>query len=262
MKQERLYLSQSQLKDWEELCPVAFKARWYGSDEEKELFSLDELQVIRYGIHFETLVVGSGMGQKTIEWTDKEKKSVYYERIRRQAKLCRDYLKDMGGKILAAQDYIQTSFEHEGGTYYIQGNIDVRYGFDDGRQAVIDLKSTGDTDNTFGKFAWGRIESIDTTQLEHYSLLVQNKFGVDPEAYYLVFDISKEEKFVPIQVSISEQAMYEHKERVAKVYREISEAIMLDYFEPNNYFSNCKSCPLNTTCKFANPYPELSYIDK
>ena len=102
------------LKDWEELCPIAFKARWFGTDEEKKLFSLDEVQVIRYGVLFEMLVVGTGMGGKKLEWTDKEKKSVYYERIKRQAKLCRDYLKSMGGSILAAQDYVQTSFEHEG----------------------------------------------------------------------------------------------------------------------------------------------------
>ena len=258
----KLYLSQSMLKDWTKMCHLAFSKRWFGDEHEKKLFSIDDRQPVRFGILFETLVVGSGVSGKVIEWTDKEKRSVYYDRIHRQAKLCRQYLKDMGGKILQAQDYIQTSFEHEGSTYYIQGNIDVRYGFDDGRQAVIDLKSTGCTDNTFGEHSWGNLEKIDTTQLEHYSLLVQQKFGIDPEAYYLVFDISKEEKFVPIQVSISEQAMYEHKERVAKVYREISEAIMLDYFEPNNSFSNCKSCPLNTTCKFANPYPELSYIDK
>lgn len=262
MKEEILYLSNSMLRDWESLCPIAFSKRWFGTDEEKALFSLDEVQVIRFGVFFETLCIGSGVNGKTVELTPKEKNSVYYERIKNQAKLCREYLKAMDGKMVATQEYLKGSFVWLGQTIYICGNIDIRWRFSDGRGANIDLKSTGDTENTFGDYAWGKIEKMDISQMEQYSLLYFLNFGEWPESYYLVFDLSKAEKFVPIKVNISEWSIEEHKERVAKAYNEITECMMLDYWEPKNTYSNCKTCPLNQTCKYANKFPEIVQINK
>src|SRR5690606_7743590 len=85
-------LRYSMLKDWRSLCQLAFKARWFGTTEEKQLMSLDHVQAIRWGVYFEQLVWGTGMGGKTIELDPKEKSSVYYERVKKQAKEARRIL--------------------------------------------------------------------------------------------------------------------------------------------------------------------------
>lgn len=260
--EEPLYLSQSMYKDWTSMCKLAFSKKWFGTEEEKALFSIDDKEVVRYGVHFESLVVGTGMGGKTIEWTEKERKSVFYERIKEQAKKCRAYLKHLGGRVVESQQEIRGSYEHAGATIYIKGNLDINYEFNDGRAAVIDLKTSSDLEATFGPFQWGDLDRVSTVQLVHYAFLYFLKYGRMPdETMYLVFDLKQDMRFSPISVVISEWAIDDHKEEFARVYSEIEQAMMMDYFEPNNSYKNCKDCPLKDTCKHYNPFPEPKIIE-
>ncbi len=260
---EPLSISQSMVKDFESMCPIAFNAKWsFEGDEEDNPWYIGEKQAIRFGVHFETLAIGSGMGGKTISWTDKEKSSVYHDRIKAQAKVCRDYLKALGGKIKSTQKFVQAEFEHQGITIKIQGNWDVEYEFKDGTGAVIDLKSTGDLKNSFGKFQWSNAEKIDITQLIQYRLLYYLNKGTWPRTIFLVFDLSAEEKFVPYEVEISEQTIDEYKDRLLQVYSDISNAMTLDYWEPKPSFMECKICPLKDNCRYQQKYPEFVLISK
>lgn len=263
---EIFHLSQSLLKDYESMCPIAFSKKHFGTEQERLIFQLKESEAMRWGIYFETLVVGSGMGGKTIELTSTEKKSAFYKRVVEQAKLCRAYLKAMDGKMVGSQELLQASYEWQGQTIYIQGNLDIRWQYSMAQNAVkgavIDLKSTGDLESTFGKFQWGNIDKIDVTQMIHYGLLYQLNFGEWPDTFYLVFDISNKERFTPFQVQISEWTIEDHKERAAKAYNQITESLMLDYWEPQPRFSECKSCPIRDVCKYAQRFPEIEIIQR
>lgn len=253
------------IKDWEKLCHLQFKARWYGTQEEKKLFSLDDNEVIRMGVYYETMVIGSGVHNKTLtksDLTPKELKSVKLEYVEQQAKFTREYLKALPGKKAAVQQELTASFERDGATYFISGNLDINWRWNDGRAAIIDLKTTGDIEADWGDFAWGDVHSMDKLQLKQYRLLYELNFGEVPETYFFVADISKRMKFTPFQIELDEWDIEEHKERIVKVYQEISNSLLLDFWEPKPSFNRCKSCPLNETCQYQQKFPEIVHVLK
>lgn len=254
---EDFYLSNSMLRDWEDMCKIQWKDKWLNGNSH---YDIDHKQAVRWGIFFETLVIGSGMGGKTIELTKEERDSVYYERIKIQAKRCREYLDMQGGKIIGRQLPLKAEFEHNGSIVKASGNIDIRYQYVDVTKSNIDLKLTGKTDNTFGKFAWGSPERMDMSQMIQYALLCFLVYGEVVKSQYWVFDTSPAMEFLPINVIISDWAMEAHKERLARVYDEITESMILDYWQPVNTWANCRDCPIE--CKHRVLMPEFINIEK
>lgn len=245
------------LRDWEDMCPIQWKSKWI---DKNPAFDIDDKEVIRWGIFFETMVIGMGMGGKTVELTPEERKSVLYQRIKDQAKKCKEYLDLLAGKIIGRQQELKAEVEFEGQMIPISGNLDVIYQFVDLSIAIIDLKLAGSTDSTFGKFAWGAPDKMDMSQIIHYKLLYAIVYNKETKSQYWVFDTSPAMQCVPLNVIVSEHTTYKHIERCAKVYNEITESIAINYWEPKNTFKNCNGCPV--ACAHQRLMPEFIEVNK
>lgn len=259
---EPLRISNTMLRDWEDLCPLVFKARWIDKTLEWK-----ETQPMRWGTYFETLAIGSGVGGKTVKLTSVEEKSVLNDRIKAQAKKCKQWFKDRGGKVIAFQRYQNAEIvDSEGQTIPIMGGMDVEYLFNEPEEGpkagIIDLKFTGDNDSTFGKFAWGKPETMDMSQAIHYALIQQYHTGEYPRFEYWVFDGKPDLKAMMMNVNVADYTITEHIERVSKAYNEITMAIDFLGFLPRNTYKNCSTCPINKDCKHRRTMPELIEVYK
>lgn len=259
-----LRIRNSMVSDWGSMCKRAFQYRWFGSEEEKKLFDIGDRPQIRWGIYFETLVFGSGLDGKTIELTAKEMESVYYQRVKDQATVARDYLLvKMGIPLISAQTKIEHHLEIEGHKIPIEMNADSLFGHNGIPSLIVDTKLTGDTENEFGKWAWGRPEQMDMGQGIMYSEVVKSFFNnPDVKFMYYVADNSKAERTEVMQVNFSENAILEYKYGVLQVYRELYECLMFELFEASPEYNKCRQCPAFKICKSAQRIPELKIIEK
>lgn len=256
-------LRYSMLKDWRSLCQLAFKARWFGTTEEKQLMSLDHVQAIRWGVYFEQLVWGTGMGGKTIELDPKEKSSVYYERVKKQAKEARRILiSEQSFTQLDTQVQLKGILDVEGVKIPIEGNIDAMFWNGNKPFLNVDTKSTADAENEYGDYAWGRPEKMDMSQMVMYRDLVFLNFNVLPRSQYYVADLTKEEKVELIEPEFTDEYIWNHRWNVRIAYQEINQALNFDYWVPKNGYNECKNCPLKSVCPKAVTTPEIKYIQK
>lgn len=259
---EPLRISNTMLRDWEDLCPIQFEARWISKTMEWK-----ETQPMRWGTYFETLAIGSGVGGKTVKLSPTEEKSVLNDRIKLQAKKCKQWLKDRGGKVIAFQRYQNAEVvDSAGQTIPIMGGMDIEYMFNEPeegpREGIIDLKFTGDNDSTFGKFAWGRPETMDYSQAYHYMMIKKHQTGILPKFEYWVFDGKPDGKAMMLEIEVDEYTILEHIERVSRAYNEIIMAIDFVGFQPRNTYQNCSTCPIALDCKHRRTMPEVVKIYK
>lgn len=256
-------LRYSMLKDWNSMCQLAFKARWFGTPEEKQLMSLDDVQAIRWGVYFEQLVWGTGMGGKTIELTIKEKSSVYYERVKRQAKEARRILiTENNLQLIGTQVQLKATLDVEGVQIPIEGNIDAIFGINKIPQMNIDTKSTADADNEYGDYAWGRPDKMDMSQMVMYRDLVYLNYGVVPQSRYYVADLTKEEKVEIIEPDFREEYIWNHRWNVRNSFQEINQAYNFDFWIPVKDYNQCKNCRIRSICSEAVTTPEIKIITK
>jgi hypothetical protein len=64
------------------------------------------------------------------------------------------------------------------------------YGLRKGKPLIIDVKSTGNVESTFGDFSWGDFPSMDKLQAKKYMLAGRQIDGVPYDFLYMVFDFS------------------------------------------------------------------------
>lgn len=255
----------SMLSDWDSMCKLAFKARWFGTEEEKKAMDIGHLQAIRWGSYFEQLVLGTGVGGKIIELTEKENRSEYKDRVKEQASIARQFifgtLKEMGYPFLKAQEQLITTFLIDGVEVHYEGNADALLGRDQ-PELVLDTKLTGDTTNTFGKYAWGRPETMDMGQLVGYTEAVKQIYGKEPKAMYYVADISPKKRIEPIEVDFTDEYRYEYLWRLKEAYVEINQSVNFNHFPATASYNECSNCPLFKTCEKAVRVPEITTIVK
>jgi hypothetical protein len=126
----------------------------------------------------------------------------------------------------------------------------VEYDYD---MLIIDLKLTGNINNTFGDFAWANYEALDHCQAQIYSLFNDLPFA------YLVFDHSKDlgYQWFPYNMDVdnpNEWVAEDAKEKKNIIIRRIIDTVdMLMKYELNNWWplkipTNCKSCPILKYC--------------
>lgn len=258
----------SMLTDWEEMpCKLAFKARWFGTDEEKKLMDIGDRPAIRWGSYFEQLVLGSGVGGKTIELTPKEFNSVYYERVKRQAAVAREfifgYLKSQGYPFWKAQVQLVCDFEIEGEIIPYEGNADALLGSPNQPTLVLDTKFTGDTTNTWGKYSWGNPEGMDMGQLVGYREASRLIYGTEPKAMYYVADSKEAERVEPIYVDYSQEYIDWYMiGRLKPAYKAILRSYNWGDWPAAPSYNNCNSCPLKNICTKAVKIPEIKTIQK
>lgn len=249
------YLSNSMMNDWETLCPLVFKAKHI--DKKIEFKSTEDMI---WGQIFETLCIGSSVGGQIIVATDKQKASAYWPRVKHQAMEVIKYLRLLGGTVISRQQYYKCEItDNNGQVIKICGGYDIHYQMPDGTKIVIDIKLTGDTENDFGKFAWGSPEKMDLGQSIQYSLIHKIVFSEPCGFQYWVFDKGVDFKKKLIDVQISEVAEFHHIERLSQVYNEIMMAIQMDDWQPKNTFANCSTCPC--PCKFRRIMPEMTTVN-
>lgn len=256
-------ISQSKLADYTNLCPMEFKAKHIT----KEYPDFEGTEAMSRGNIFETLAIGGGInGAVTVKnspFGAKIERSEYYPRIVAQAKFAKQYLKEIGGTILRTQEYIKVPLTSRDGlsTMWIEGTLDIRYRWTDGRMVVIDLKFTGNTENQFGKFSWGNPERMDLTQIIHYCLLLMVKYELDyiPVGYYWVFDHEKAMKQKLIRCNISQETIDMHIDRLFEAHNQIQFNLAMDSWQANNTWENCSKC--KAKCMHERKMPEYHEIN-
>ena len=255
------HVSNSEYNDWQEMCPLVWKAKCI--DKLPELWKESEdVDARDWGVEFETLVIGSGVGGRMVPEAKraKMKKSDYYDRIKQQAADCRSYLKLLGGKICSRQKYVYTSVKDATGQeVLICGGWDIEYQLPDGEKMIIDLKMPGDNENDFGKYQFGNVDKIVPTQAIHYKLLHKCLYGTDAAFQYWVFDKTKSVNQKIIRVNASEIATLLHIEKLSQVYNEIIFAMQMDDWGYVNTYENCRNCP--TKCKYERVMPDIIDLD-
>lgn len=260
-------MSNSKMHDWETMCPIEFKAKHID-----KIIRFSPTIEMEWGNYFETLVIGGGINGvfkfEESDHGDKMLRSEHKERVEKQAAACKRYLAMYGGKAMGRQEYICVTIEdNEGNNIELEGTLDIRYVMtSDGRTIVIDLKFTGDTENDFGKFAWGNPEKMDLSQIIQYGLLTQIKYKLEefPETQYWIFDKGKEMKQKLLKVRVSDGAVYDHINRISEAYHSIVLSILMDDWPPKNTWENCSKCKFHTEenpCKFRRVMPEFVEIE-
>lgn len=250
------------VNDWQEMCQLAFKARWFGADEERELMDIGDRENIRWGSFFEQIVLGSGVGGKVIELSDKEKKSEYYQRTVRQAETARDFLfKRLGLPFREAQVAVDVDLQVGDMIIPTSGNWDSAFGHHT-TEAIIDTKYTADTTNTFGKYSWGAPEKMDMGQGVMYSEQSNKINGFLPRFLYYVADRSNKERVEVIEPELTKVYREEYLWLMRDIYIEISQAISFNYWENKASYNECKQCPLRDRCPKAVTIPEIKHIVK
>lgn len=255
----------SMLNDWEEMCQLAFKARWFGTEEERALMDIGHLEAIKWGSYFEQLVLGSGVGGKLVELTDKMLRSEYYDRTKRQAEIARDFIyRGLGIPFIAAQVQMVVDLEIEGVIVPTEGNADALLGHNKIPELILDTKFTGDTTNEYGKYSWGRPEAMDMGQLVMYaeqSRIIYN-LGQYPRSMYYVADRMKAERVEVIEPEFTNVYRQEYLWRLKEAHREITQAYHFDFWTNKASYNNCRNCPLRDRCSKAVKLPEIKTIVK
>ncbi len=259
-KTGRFYLSQTILKEWE-ACPYRLGKRLNGSPEEKACFEYDT-DPMKRGVLFETLAIGMGLGGKQAKEGDVPKESVYYKRIVEQAKLYREWERDMSSSSVGSQQQLNAKVDWGEGIYYSQGNLDRVIRDKQGVITVIDTKMTGDSENSFGPFQFGNEDRIDWTQLIHYGLLAKHNFKEEVRQMFYVADCSKRTSVKILEADMGYLTEYRHPQRCQVAYDGIVGAMQIDYWEPNPSKNNCAMCPLGRAnmCKYKRTIPDIKLI--
>jgi len=255
----------SMKNDWENMCGLAFKARWFGTPEEKELMDIGHKQNIRWGSLFEQFTLGSGVGGKVIEPTQKELTSEYYKRIKIQAEVARAYLfKQMGVPFIQAQVEMHADIEFEGYIIKTTGNADSLHGHNKIPSLIVDTKLPGDASNMYGDYAWGKPETMDMGQMVMYREQVKLIWKLEdyPETRYYVADITPSMRVEVIQPVFSDYYRWEYFSRLKTADIEIRQALTFGYFPNKASYNECKQCPLLKTCSKAIKVPEIKIIHK
>lgn len=255
---EKFYLSQTILKAHETMCPLAFSKRFFGSPEEMESFDTDK-EVFRRGVLFETLALGSGMGGKQGRREDVTK--LMFDRISEQAGIYREWEQKNGFERIAVQHYIKTKVVWDGGEYYASGNIDNLCRDLMKRLTVIDTKLTGKRESTWGEFQFGNPYRVDTTQLNHYSILAKSAYGEDTRQMYYVADSQRDFGAKALEYRFSDYQVYSHHERCQKAYNDIVSNLMLDSWKARPSADQCTKCPLRGTCEHYRRIPDIEVYE-
>lgn len=265
-EENRLYLSQSMLKDWENMCGEAFRVKYFVeyAKEEDNPFYIGNKDVIILGNVYEQNIIGISRGGKITKAPFDLVKKPVYDRMLQQAKLTKEWYRNLGGKAIGVQHQLKGSFEYNGITVYIIGHLDIYYQLPDLRKKVIDLKLSSDRDTDYGEFQWKNLEHINYTQPKQYVLLVHLNTGLPvneiPFEYHIA-DTSTKMRVKRIHVTVSESAIEEHKERLYHAYTGIIEALTIGYFEPKNDYDRCSVCPIKESCQYRNKQPLIEYIE-
>lgn len=260
MEEDKLWLSQTMLKDHKNMCHLAFHYRWFTEYNQRWQDVMDAKSVIRKGIYFETFAIGSGLKGKTITLTKEEEKSVFFPRLKEQAEKYRKWEKSMGFKVIGTQKELSGIIEQNGIEVPVRGNIDRLVRQKNGRLMVIDLKYSSDTESAYGPFQWSNPDKIEPIQVWLYAKLVEQNYNEPCDMSYYVVDDKPDLNRQWMPTTVGEWKDAEYRGMIVDAYNEISVALAVDYWEPDT--SKCNGCPVADICPNYIDQPDIIFIDK
>ena len=238
--------SQTAIKDFEkeQTCPFRWKKQWL----DKDISFVPSLPMIQ-GLYFEQLVIGRSATDEKFELPlnrDGSKK-VAQIRIEEQAEYCK--------KVLFNKDFDDYIGKHVGceiewkefQKVVVHNNkrivIDMEGECDKGI-VMADLKLTGDVNNVFGGYTWGKISNMDLFQQGLYQQVYEEYYDREvAKNLLIVFDHSPRKGKKVFDLSISDDTRVTITERV-KDFEEV-----VDYYEKKGWVllpsvDECEKCPL------------------
>lgn len=243
-------ISQSLIKEClnNDHCP---KQIMYSFIEGRELIEPSEAMTL--GRYFESELLGACRGgekQEAKTKTDGTKYKVYAD-VDVVIEFARECFEKMGIDISKGQS--QLFIESE----LLSGNIDHINEFN-GEKCIIDVKWTASKlDDRWN--GWADAENKDQVEIQpsHYQLTYFEKHGVWLPFYYFIF--GKDLWFRIIKVEVSDEAMNNHKDRIAYTASKISQYASENYKGKGN-FNKCSLCPFKDECEDRVIKPEIEII--
>jgi hypothetical protein len=237
------YINQSLVKQSEkkEFCPRA-----YYSIEILGEFQKAESLPMTQGKYFEYLATGAKDRDGSIaelNSTLKGKPTVSQLRIEWQAKQFKSNLEKHNIEIVSVGNKLSFNLFDEFLTTGIE-DAEVLY---QGEPAIMDIKLTGDINNTFGDFSWGDFQGMDKLQAYTYTLL---KYHLTKKRYRFIYYIADHKKNPEYKIEEVSDPLGRYQE----VYNRFKNAFMrMTAFEKLGYpavpSENCKNCAV-TSCQF------------
>jgi hypothetical protein len=231
MNMKEMSLSQSRVKLWETTnCKKKALAEMTGE------VVIPPTDSMLKGSFFESGALGSGVkGQITTDLPRLASGKKSIEQIRIETQIQRfhslfdpesdEYL---GWQITDKQLHLQAG-DKEGTLDFVCRRDSVR--------SVWDLKLNGDLMNPSGW--WANPQHMDHIQLATYKYLYRQKYGEDPETYYILFDYSAKLNIKVLKIDISEDSLVNYLHRFSVVKETLLE---LDDCEPTPSFYECNRC--------------------
>lgn len=249
-------VSPSSLDSFEEdgVC----KKNWFFKQVEKKIPRDPPSEQMVKGLLFETLAIGENVSGSEVPdhgflYKKDGSKTIELERIESQAEKFKR-MTDRGSDEYVGFTVRSTQLRLE--TDKLKGVLDLIGDDEFSRTNIVDLKFTGDVDNTRGKYAWGRDpDEIDWKQLAIYKTLYMANFEGEksPRTGNIVFDASPRMGIKFFDVKLSDNYINNVIERTDVVSDFVDRVrggdIDIDTrVSPSK--SNCESCPLDCEFRF------------
>lgn len=237
------------------VCKKNWGAKWVTREIERDPSSE---QMIK-GIYFETLALGAHSGGETLPdisfmYDAKGNEKVELKRIHEQVERFKELFNPshedfLGFKIDSAQELLQSDDKR------LKGFLDFSATDLFDKKVVFDLKFTADVDAK-GPFGWGRdTHEIDWSQQILYQYLYEQKYGIKPKMYVLVFDASPRKNIRLFDLNIREDSVREMLWEYEDAWYEVDK-YMVEGFPAKPSESNCHECPLECEFRYISPVVE------
>ena len=234
---KQFVFTQSALKDLEKsaTCPVRWKLQWLD-----RLFGSPTSEAANYGNYFEYLCIGGsahGSSVTELPLTSYGTKTATQKRIEAQVDVYNKLILEEGYDVIGTQ--IKLSGAIEGSP--TEGTLDILTNYH-GEVCIVDLKMTGDLDNTRTEYGWGNpINRLDFLQQVLYQELYFQTYGVRPLMHLLVFEHGTKCRHKIIKLDITDSDILEMKERF-KAGKEVVELYNSNGWVYDPSENECKKC--------------------
>jgi hypothetical protein len=194
------------------------------------------------GSYFEYLCLGGGSGKSgditSLPTLQNGKKSVAQLRIEQQAEKFKSMFDPSNDQFTGwyiKQKQLYLSFENK------EGTIDFTVEREEFRLA--DLKLTADLETEYSY--WSNPQEIDHLQPSTYTWLYTQNFEFTNKFDYWVYDYSPKMNVLNVEVTVSDEALYQMEKRFSEANHSIMEYQLLDEFPRIPSIKACRYCKVS-----------------
>lgn len=255
-------ISPTLIKDFDKLtignyCGYLFKLLYID-----KVLSIPPSPAMKLGQYFEYLATGAKLRDGTIpepELTKKGELTEPYKKITTQA----NNFKLIAENLHLSISHVSFVMEYKFGEAQSKGIADI-VGEIDGKQCIIDLKTTGHYDNEYDEYGWGDNKLYKKhnllIQAVHYKLLYNRIYKNDIDFYFWVFNSQNDWENKIIKIDVSDESINKHEGRIEFVNQ------MINYYLETNLFihlsnrDTCYNCPAQEICEKYTIVPQIKEI--